>query len=161
MPLVSKFRRCVLLNLARMQCDAGDAKARIIRDLDGIEFGGVELTRNRVQSTCRSAMDRVFRYQPEAPSGARTWHVHGMPAGPANHRIENRSRDLIHKHPAIAKGLPERIDAVRQGASRAQKNGMQLHACAFFDVSGPWASVAPVELTVRVAGTSAIVCSPE
>ena len=135
MPLVSKFRRCVLLNLARMQCDAGDAKARILRDLDGIEFGGVELTRNRVQSTCHSAVDRVFRYQPEAPLGARTWHVHGMPAGLANHRIENMRRDLFHKHPFFAEGLSERVQARGQRASSTQENRVPLHGRALFDVS--------------------------
>lgn len=158
---VSKLRRRVLLNLARMQCDVRDAKAGILRYLNDIKLRGVEFMWNRTQSARQSAMGRVFRCQAKPSSGARSRHPYGVPAGLANHRVEDLRRDQLHKRPVFAEGFPDRIHAVRQYAPVAQKNGMPLHGRAFLEVSGTRESVVSAGLEAGIAGITAIVCSAE
>jgi hypothetical protein len=144
-----------------MQGSTHDAKTWILRDLNGIKLGGIELARNRSQRTHHSAAGRVFRRQPKASSGARTRHPHGVPSSVANHRIEDRRRNLVYQHPAVAEGHSDRIQAVGQDAAITQENRMPLHDCALFGISGAWGSVEPVELALVVDDLPANVCSTE
>lgn len=161
MPFESKLQRSVLLDLAWMQGNIHDEKTLIFQDLNGIKLGGVELARDRVQRTRDSAMRRVFRRRPKASSGARTRHPYGVPASVANHRIENRRRDLFYQHPAAAEGHPDRIQTIGQNAPLTQENRMPLHDCALLGISGACGSVESVELALGADGIPVNVCSRE
>jgi len=59
-------------------------------------------------------------------------HPDEMPAGLADHGLEDRSCDLFNQRPIAPKGLSERIQTVRQNARFAQENGMEIHEVALF-----------------------------
>lgn len=67
-----------------------------------------------------------------------------MPANLADHCIENQSWDLFNYGPVSADGLRARIQPIRQDASAAQENRMQIHACTISDATGACESMRQV-----------------
>ena len=106
-------------------------------------------------------MGRFRRCQSKASSGTRTRHPHGVPARLANHRIENRRRDLFHKLPIVAEGFRDRVQTARQDTPFTQEDTLPLQGCARFITFGSRRPGASVEVAAGVAPVPAIVCSPE
>ena len=129
-------QRSVLLDPVALHGDIGDAEAGIFRDANGVEFRRIALLVNCAERTNQGSIDGFFPCPSKAPSRAGTSHPDKMPAGVADHGIEDRGGDLVHQHPVLAKGLPKGIQTIRQDASLTQENGMELHACALLDVVG-------------------------
>ena len=75
-----------------------------------------------------------------------------MPARLADHRIEDRGRDFVYKHPVSAKRFPKGVQMTRQDASFTQEDGMEPHACGLLDIVG--ATVMRESGEVTSAGTS-------
>jgi hypothetical protein len=132
----TKFEQRMLLDTVPLHRDIGDTEAGIIRDVNRIELCRIAVLVNCAERTNQSPINRLFPRSSKAPSRAGTRHPYKMPARLADHSIKNRGRDLIHKHPVLAKGFPDGIQTIRQGASLTQEDGMELHACALLDIVG-------------------------
>jgi len=136
MPLVGDIKHGVLLDPVTLHRDLGHTEAGIFRDVNGIEFRRIALLVHCAERTNQSSINRFFPCSSKAPSRAGTRQPDKMPARLADHRIEHRGRDFVHKHPVSAKRLPKWIQMTRQDASFTQENGMELHACALLDTVG-------------------------
>lgn len=154
MAFVDNVQRSVLLNLAGLYCDFRDLKSWILCNLNGLKLRGVESPRKSLERTEQCSMRRLFLREPKAPARTGAHHPHEVPAGLADHRIENRRSDLFYQRPIDAKGIPERIQIIRQEAASAQKHGTQPHACALLDTAVAAASLELDAITIgRVFGS--------
>lgn len=136
MPVSGNFQPGVLLDLARLQGDAGDVKARIFLGLNVHQLGGIESPPHSVQGTDQRSLGRPFLRQPQASSLAGAVHPQEVPALLANHGVENRCRDLFYARPVFADRLRQGIERFRKNALFAQENGMRFHARALFATLG-------------------------
>ena len=136
MPFSRNFQPRVLLDLARLQGDAGDVKARILPGLNVNQLGGIESPLHTVQGSGQRALRRIFLRPPQAFSLAWAVHQHEVPALLANHGVENRCRDLFYARPVFADRLRQGIERFRKNALFAQENGMRFHARALFATLG-------------------------
>ncbi len=130
MPVFRNFQPRVLLDRAGLQCEVGGVEAENLFGPNGNQLGGVESPRHSPQGTRQRSPGRILFRQPKASSRAGAGHPLEVPAHLANHRVENRRRDLFHKRPVFANRLREGIQTIRQDAVRAQENGVRLQACA-------------------------------
>jgi hypothetical protein len=138
MPIRGNFERSELLDLARLQSDGGEVKARISPGLNGNKLCRVVLPRYAVEGACQRSLSRIGLLYPKALSAKGTKHTEKVPAHAANHRVKNRRRDLRDMRPVFADRIADRIQAIRQNASLAQKDGVGLQACALFEAESAW-----------------------
>ena len=136
MPVLCNFQPCKLLDLAGLDCNAGNVEAQNLFQLKINQLGSVESPRHSIQGAHQGALGRIFLIEPVAFSAAGPVHPLEVPSFLANHRIENRRGNLFHQSPAIADRLPEGIQAIGQNAIAAQENRVWPHACALFDTLG-------------------------
>jgi hypothetical protein len=128
----------MLLDLAGPDGDSCNVEAGILCYMDGIQLSSVESPSDSLKRTGQGSTARILQRSPKASSGAGTVERHKVPSRLTNHRIEDRRRDILHNRPVIADGLLEWSQPIRQDATFAQKNGMQLHACALWGIAGAW-----------------------
>ena len=60
MPISRNFQPGVLLDLARLQGDVGDVKARIFSDSNGNQLGGVESRFHALEGTCQCSLESLL-----------------------------------------------------------------------------------------------------
>lgn len=122
MPVRGDFQRSELLDLTGLQCGASDVEAGILHSLNGNKFSGVVLPRHSLQASRQRSSYRTFLGQPKASSAIGAKHAQEVPAHLANHRIQDRRRDLFHKLPVVSDGLREGIQTIREDAVLAQED---------------------------------------
>lgn len=133
MPIRGNLQRSELLDMARLQHDGGDIKARISPGLNGNELSRVVLPGYSFESACQCSLRRIGFLYPKALSAKGTKHTEEVPAHTANHGVKNRRRDLCDKRPVFANRILDRIQTIRQNASLAQKNGVRFQARAVLE----------------------------
>ncbi|MGB6690846.1 MAG: hypothetical protein WBE76_23680 [Terracidiphilus sp.] len=124
MHLAGNVERSLLLDLARLQCDVCNVETWIFRDLNEFKLRAVESSSDSPKRTRQSSLGRLFLRSPQALSGAGTLYAHEVPARLADHGVENRRKDRLHKRPIVPDSRLQRIQAIRQDAPLAEKNGM-------------------------------------
>lgn len=142
MPFCGNFQRSELLDLARLQSDRSDVKARVSRDFDGDKLGGIVLLRQMPEGARQCSLGCVCFSYSKAFSAIGAKHAQEVPAHAANHGIKNRCGDLCHKRPVFGNSIPDRIQTLRQNAPLAQKDGTRVQACARFGNDGACARAA-------------------
>lgn len=151
--LVAAVQGSLLLNLAWLQRDRCHMEAWIIGYLHRIEFRCIEPPCDSIERMGQCASRRTFTGAAKA-SDTGILNPHEVPSGLANHGIEDRSREILDKHPVRADRLLERVQAIRQFTSLAQIDGVQPHACALLDAAGTRTGRKPGSLA-----SGAIFCS--
>jgi hypothetical protein len=157
---IGNVERSVLPDVPWLQCDVDNVEARILRNLNGIKLGRVKSLRDSLQRTSQSSISCLFPRGPDASSRAGALHPHEVPACLTDHGIEYRRRDRFYQRPVVGYGLLEGIEAIREDAPLAEKNGMELHARALFDAAGAALPAEPVKGSVDARGLPGNECSP-
>ncbi len=142
--LVGKVQPSVFLDQAGLQCDDCNMQTEAVPGLNGDKLGGVILPCQTLERARQRSPGRTFLCQPKASSVIGAKHAQEVPAHPADHRIENRRRNLLYKLPALSHRLRERIQTFRQDAFPAQKNGMRFQALALFDAGDDCGLAEPI-----------------
>lgn len=127
MPLVSDVERSFLLDPMALYGDVGNAEPGIFLDLNGIQFRRITQLVNGAERVSQSSINRLFPCSSKASSRAGSSHPDEVPARLSDHLVENCSRDLVYKHPVLAKRLPKGIQMIRQDALLTQEDGMESH----------------------------------
>lgn len=109
-------QRSMLLDPAAIQSDACNVTTGKPSYENGLEFGGVTLRGNCVESAAQAPCDDFLYCSCESPSRARPRYPYEMPAGLTDNSVEIRSRDVFHMHPTLAKRSTDRIQMARQYA---------------------------------------------
>lgn len=130
-----KFQRGALLDLQSLDRDIRDLESRELRNLDGIEFGGIEPFCYSLESAVQGSANGSFLRQSHGASGAAVLQPHEMPAGAADHRVESERGNIFHNGPLRSDGLAAGMDAIRENATTAQEYRMQVHCCTHLDAA--------------------------
>jgi hypothetical protein len=103
-------------------------EAKVLRNLNGLEFRGVESLRDSIKSVDHCTLCGVLPGDAEPHARAEISNLHKMPSGLANHGTEDRCVKIDNLRPSVFKRLPQGIQSVRQPAPFAQENRVQSHA---------------------------------
>ncbi len=138
--LVSKAKRSMLLNLARVKHDTGHLEARILHDLEQAQFGSIEALLNLFQSQSDRVSISRFSCSTDTQTGMRFRQPHEMPV---RTRTFTSSEEAVVSSTDIQlhKRALDSVPVQEAAEQRAQEDRILLHACDFLIRDTPDASL--------------------
>lgn len=114
--------------MAGLQDSGGYVKSQMLRNLKGLEFGGVEVRWNPPERTNQSVMDGSIRPSPDSSPVARGPAMDEVPASLTKKRIEKVRVYFFQERPVVSIRLLKQVEMCRQVTFLAKKDGLLFHA---------------------------------